>query len=167
MPNFPWAPAGLLAEGRREWLPAVLFGVFLVLLGSAFIVAHLRTQRRLLTSESGDSDEARYLHRQFRRRMQASSLLILIGVLVPIGDSVIAWPQGEGGLMAWAAYWLLVLGLTGWMALLALGDLAATRTHVRSSLSRLHQKQRELQAEADRLRAASGGPSRRDERSAE
>jgi hypothetical protein len=148
----------LLGNRRPDWVPAALVGAGLVLLGSWFINLHLRTYRRQRTGASGEEAESAYSRRQFRRRMQASGLIIVIGLLLPIGDSLIAWPAGEAGLIAWAVYWLFVLGLTGWVMLLAVGDLAATRTHAQSALNRLQQRQRELQAEADRLRGSTRPP---------
>lgn len=145
-------PVVLLGERQPDWVPAAAVGAGLVLLGGWFIGLHLRTYRRERSRESADAAERAYYQRQFRRRMQASGLIMVIGVLLPIGDSVIPWPAGQGGLIAWAMYWLFVLGLTGWVMLLAVGDLAATRTHAQTAFNRLQQKQRALQAEADRLR---------------
>jgi hypothetical protein len=150
----------LLGDRRPDWVPAAAVGAGLVLLGSWFISLHVRTYRRQRTGESEDAAESAYYRRQFRRRMQASGLILVIGLLLPIGDSVIRWPAGYGGMIAWALYWLFVLGLTGWVMLLAVGDLAATRTHAQTAFNRLQQKQRALQAEADRLRGSarpSGG----------
>lgn len=88
-----------------------------------------------------------------RRRMQVAALLGLIGLMIALGDSgLIAW---ERHLVAFVWYWLAVVVLTLWMALLACADLMINRLLARSargSLARLEEKRNELLAAADRLR---------------
>lgn len=148
----------LLAARQDEWVPAATVGGGLILLGLWLITSHWRSWQAHAIDESLDESELRYYRHQFRRRIQASGIILLLGFLVPIGDFVIPWKANDASLAA--LYWLMVLALTCWMLLLAMGDLVATRAHSRRTLSRLRdlkQKQRELQAEADRLRAAAAG----------
>ena len=140
-----------LAAVRDDWLPAAVMGVGLILLGVWFMQLHLRAWRRHAADDSLDDAERTFYRRQFRRRMQASGIIALIGVMVPVGDSIIPWRADDVSVAT--LYWLFVLALTCWVLLLAMGDLVATRAHSRASLSRLQRKQRELQAEADRLRS--------------
>jgi signal transduction histidine kinase len=146
----------VLAAARDEWLPAVVVGGFLVLLGGWFLKLHVSTWRRHLADSTLDANERAYLRRQFLRRMQASGLIVLIGILLPVGDQLLRPERGISALGA-TLYWLTVLGLTCWVLLLAMADMVSTRAHSRAALSRIQQKQRELQAEADRLRAVSRG----------
>lgn len=144
----------LAVERRPEWIPATVMGVGLILLGGWFMSQHWRTWCEVCRDASVDTAEREYYRRQFRRRMQASGIILIIGLLVPIGDWVIPWrPRQDASLIT--LYWLFVLALTCWVLLLAMGDFASTRAHSSKSLFRLQQKQQELQAEADRLRAAS------------
>lgn len=144
----------LLADVRDDWLPAVAMGGVLILLGGWFMTLHLKSWRQQSADASLDASDLAFHRRQFRRRMQASGIIVVVGVMLPVGDSLIPWRKDDASVAA--LYWLLVLGLTCWVLLLAMGDLVSTRAHTRAALSRLQRKQRELQAEADRLRAAHG-----------
>jgi cell division protein FtsB len=88
-----------------------------------------------------------------RRRLQVAALLGLVGTMIGLGDAgLIPWQRIP---LAFAFYWLAVLGLTVWILFIALGDLLSARLHGRlaqRSLDRLHEKREELLAAADRLR---------------
>lgn len=148
--------AALLAAVRNDWLPAAVMGSGLVLLGGWFMRLHLTAWRRHSLDASLEAAELEFFRRQFRRRMQASGIILVIGVMLPIGDSLIPWRRQDASVAT--LYWLLVLALTCWVLLLAMGDLLSTRSQSRAALSRLQRKQRELQEEADRLRAAARRP---------
>jgi hypothetical protein len=67
-------------------------------------------------------EEREFRHRQFRRRMQGSAMIGVLGVMLPLGDLIDSHP--------WRlAYAGVMLSLVGWMVLLALADLVATRYH--------------------------------------
>lgn len=149
--------APLLADVRDNWIPAVVMGGSLVLLGGWFMSLHWQAWRRHAVDPTLDDGEREHYRRQFRRRMQASGIILVIGLMLPIGDSLIPWRKGDASIAT--LYWLFVLGLTCWVLLLAMGDLASSRAQSRAALSRLRSKQRELQAEADRLREQRGGQS--------
>jgi hypothetical protein len=150
----------VLAAIRDDFLPALLMGGGLVLLGGWFIKLHLSAWRRHAADASLAPDEREHYRRQFRRRMQASGIILVIGLMLPIGDSLIPWRRGDASIAT--LYWLFVLALTCWVLLLAIGDLVSSRSQARVSLSRLRGRQRELQAEADRLRAEHRDRPRRD-----
>jgi hypothetical protein len=144
----------ILAEVDRSspW-PALVFGALLVLAAGAMLASHVRTWRRRRNDPELEEGERQHYERQFRRRMQASGIVAIIGVMLPLGD------PSEQALIPWRAhpawlsvYWIIVLGLAMWVMLLAAGDLLATRVHSQVALSRLRQKQRELEREAARLR---------------
>jgi hypothetical protein len=146
----------LLADARDDWVPAVVMGVGLMLLGGWFMRLHWQAWRRHAVDSTLDDAERSYYHRQFRRRMQASGIILVIGIMVPVGDSLIPWRKQDASVAT--LYWLFVLALTCWVLLLAMGDMLSTRTHSRAALSRLHRKQRELHAEAERLRSSARRP---------
>lgn len=149
--NLPHAIFAAAAR-KDDWLPAAVMGGGLVLLGAWFMKLHLQSWRRHSADPALDDTDRRHYRRQFRRRMQASGIILVIGIMLPLGDSIIPWDKEDVSIIT--LYWLFVLGLTCWVLLLAMGDLFSTRTQSRAALSRLQSKQRELQAEADRLRAA-------------
>jgi hypothetical protein len=101
---------------------------------------------------TGDDRERRHFRLQFRRRIQVSALLILLGVMIPIGDWLMVQRQNP----LWITiYWIVVLTLALWIMLLAAIDWLATRMYVRATratLASLARKRRELEAEAERLR---------------
>ena len=144
------------AAAADDWVPSTVMGAGLVLLGGWFLSLHLRTWRKHKQDETLDEADRRFYFRQFRRRMQASGIILVIGVMVPVGDLLIPWGKEDASVAT--LYWLFVLALTCWVLLLAMGDLFSTRAHSRAALSRLRSKQRKLQAEADRLRAAHRDP---------
>jgi hypothetical protein len=147
----------LLAAPQDEWLPATAVGVGLVLLGGWLMSSHWRSWREHARDDSLDESDLRYYRNQFRRRVQASGIILLLGILIPIGDRIIPLNRNDASVAT--LYWLVVLALTCWVLLLAMLDLVATRAHSRVAISHLkllREKQRALQAEADRLRAASG-----------
>jgi hypothetical protein len=136
---------------------SLIVGVLVFGLGAGLVTSHLRTRRRHADDPSLDDGERSFFQRQFRRRMQASSLLAVVGILIPIGDDLfVDWQRHQGG---WATYWMIVLLLVLWVLVLASLDWLATGVHVRNSrnaLSRLERKQRELQEELERLRSRHG-----------
>lgn len=137
-------------------------GVGVMLLGAVLIVTHFRSRQRHLADASLDDRERDYFRRQFRRRMMASSLLTLIGILIPLGDELIVpWERFQ---RAWAIYWILVLLLVLCVLMFAALDWLATGAHVRKSrnaIAKLERAQQELQEELQRLRDRrdSDGPS--------
>lgn len=136
-------------------IPALIFGLCLVIGGSLALVWHVRSWRRQQQEGDGGSPERDYYRRQFTRRIQASGLIVVIGILLPVGDSLIPWKQYPG---AFAAYWVTVLGLALWVMWLGCRDLLSTRVHARDALSKLQslrQKQRELEQEIARIRSRS------------
>jgi hypothetical protein len=142
----------------EKWIASLVFGLVLAGGGAAAVIWHVRSWHAKQADPSLTAQERTHYHRQYRRRTQTSSLIVLLGVLFPIGDSngFIPWDRHP---LAWTLFWFFVLGLTLWVMLLALGDLASTRTHTRDALNRLREQQRELEREAARLRSRStNGP---------
>lgn len=116
----------------------------LVLVSILLSVAHLRAWRA--DDHGGLGERDRNFHaRRFRRRLQASVMVGVIGLLL-LGD---LW-LGDG----WAAliYWSGVLLLLGWLLLLAASDWLASRVHFRGQIDRLRHERALLQADIDQLR---------------
>lgn len=113
-------------------------------------------QKQQSDSELNEADQ-KFLRRRFRRRMQASGLLVLIGIILPLGDFILSEAMGDAGRMpklaGFAAYVILVLLLAVWVVLLAVGDMASTKVHTTVSLNRIRAEQRKLEREAADLRS--------------
>ncbi len=144
--------AVLLAIEKDNRVPATVVGIALVLFGGWLISCHWRSWQKTKRDEALSPEDYRHYARQFRRRMQASGLVLLIGILVPVGDWGIQWKRGDAVLAT--VYWLAVLGLTCWVLVLALGDMLSTHSHSRIAMSRIRRSQQELEREVERLRSA-------------
>jgi hypothetical protein len=132
---------------------SLTMGIALILLGGWLIRWHRAAwgQHRD-QQQSADDRERRHFRLQFRRRIQVSAQLILLGIMIPIGD----WLMVQRRNPLWiTVFWIVVLALALWIMLLAAIDWLSMRMYVRATratLAGLARKQRELEAEADRLR---------------
>ncbi|MCA9020207.1 MAG: hypothetical protein KDA74_08705, partial [Planctomycetaceae bacterium] len=82
--------------------------------------------------------------------MQTSSLLIVIGFLIVIGDSpYMPWKLYPG---LFAAYWGGILLIALWVILCAIGDMSASRIRSTHLISRVHDQQRLLEKQLSELR---------------
>ena len=139
-------------------IPALVAGSLLILFGAGSLW-RLFAARRVQIADPEHTEEDRLFGRnQFRRRVQTSGLICLIGVLILVGDLVIPWGRnGRGDKVAatfwFAIYWSGIIILALWVMLLALGDFAAIRANSEGKMSRLRAAQRSLQREAERLRS--------------
>ena len=128
--------------------------VSILLLGcaAALMFAHVRTWRQAVGA-AATREELNYRRRQFRRRMQTSAMLALLAVALFLGE----WLTGvvESGWFG-IIYWLGVLAVVIWVALLALADVLATKFHY-DRLRRGYLIERaKLEAELRRIRRAQG-----------
>jgi len=82
-------------------------------LGLLMMRAHLKTRRMQWEDSSlaGDDQERTHLNRQFRRRMQASGMLVLIGVMIAAGQFI----DGKALPALFTFYWSAVILLTVWL----------------------------------------------------
>src|SRR5690606_13613573 len=86
---------------------------------------------------------------RFRRRMQTSGMLIILGVLIPLWD----WLLDQKFVMPATIVGFLVFGGVAWVIVMALGDMLSTRNHSRIALSKVRQKQRDLERQVSELRS--------------
>ena len=96
----------------------------------------------------GEGEQIRY-RRRYRRRMQTSGMLALLGLMIAIGDALVPWQRFPNLFAAWIAVMLM---LVAWIILLALGDLASTAAHTRHDLARVRQEQRALELRLEELK---------------
>ncbi len=131
---------------------SLAFGTALVLGALWLIRWHCRVWKEHSLEEGNDDRTKVHYRRQFRRRIQVAALVLLMGIMIPLGD----WLMVQRRNPQWIAlFWICVLALTTWIMLLAAVDWLSTRMHVRATraaLGTLARKQRELEAEVERLR---------------
>jgi hypothetical protein len=128
-----------------DLLQAALFPAFVLLMAGGLVWSHVRTwsalkleKERLVRANVDQADAAAadydYRYRQCRRRLQASSLLGLVGVALFVGQLIDFRKNPSFFVFFWCAVALLVL----WIVLLALADVFATRMrNLRLSQERL------------------------------
>ena len=133
------------------WTSA-LFSLFLLLCAAGLLTSHVRTWRRL-QQQGLEPDDLDYRRRQFRRRMQTSAMLGLLAVALFVGQ--LATSRVESKLFVFG-YWGGVLLVVGWVGLLSVADILATKHH----FGRLRQtylvEQAKLHAELRRIQATRG-----------
>lgn len=108
-----------------------------------------RRARRNLDDRKLPEHERNYLQNRIRRRTQVAGMILLIGLMIPIGDSLIPWQKAVA---TFAVYWIIVLLLAFWTIMLAFADIAATRLHSSIELTRLKRQQKDLEQAAQQLR---------------
>lgn len=141
----------------NNWILSTSVGITLVALGVVLLRSHRRTWRRQQNDASLEDSERIHFHKRFRRRMQASGLIALLGVLIPLGDLAlpVLLPQQQFPAV-FAVFWPAVLLLTLWVIVLAFADMLATSAHARIALNRVQRKQRELHQQIAEIKRRSG-----------
>lgn len=120
------------------WL-LILFPLGVLAVGGVLLATHISSWQRAQRAQL-DPTELNFRWRQFRRRVQATSLIVLLGILLGTGQLI----DGATRPRLFVGFWLSVLLLTLWVLLLAAGDALATYGFA----SRMRQRQ---QAEKLRL----------------
>ena len=146
-----------------ELVASLVFSAVLLACAAGLLLWHLLSwradQRRRL-----DPNEREFRRRQFRRRMQTTTILALLAASLPLGQWLVPhWPQGG------VVFWGLVLFLLAWVVLLALADVWATKfyygrlrdrnqleqTRLKAQLWQLRERRQRI--ELERLRKAGSG----------
>jgi hypothetical protein len=123
-------------------------GLVLLVVATLLVASHVRAWR--LADHGGQGEaELEFQSRRFRRRLQASLLLGVIGLLI-LGDVALERYFREDLLRL--LYWCGVLVLLLWLVLLAGGDWLASRAYYHRQWNRLQAERTALQADVDRLR---------------
>ncbi len=109
----------------RDMLPSLWMCGLLVIASGWMMKSHLGTWRTIRADESKEAYERNYHRRRFRRRMQTSGLLGLLGIAILIGY-FIKPPMAS---VVVAVYWASVLLTVAWMLVLAFFDAISTQMH--------------------------------------
>jgi hypothetical protein len=129
----------------------ILFGVFLVVVSGSMLLRHGYVWR-MTAVEGFGGREREYLRQQCRRRIQASALIAIVGLMIAGGH----WIQGP---LATATYWGMAAALVLWIGLLALADLTDTRYYYRTAHRDQLREQADLCAHLERWKSRAGdGP---------
>lgn len=103
------------------WKTLAPLAASLAVLGGGLMAWHLRTWRRLAAAELAPREHD-FARRQFRRRMQTSGMLVVLGIALVLG----CWIRSP---LLTLFYWAGVAFWTLWICLLAAADAAASRYH--------------------------------------
>lgn len=138
-------------------LPALIFGAVLVIISVIMGVVVLRLRRSLDAIVANDPEALVHADRQLRRRLQVSAMLLIVGILIPLGDQLDqVFRQRPFLFLTWVA---CVLILVMWMVLMALGDWMSTVAYSAVARARLRFERREIEDEIRRYHAARNGHS--------
>ena len=89
-----------------------------------FLIGHVRTWRALAGRADLSERDRRYFARQYRRRMQTSSMMALIAVGLFVGLNFIDWRRHPS---VFVFFWSGLTVLVVWMAVLAAIDFGSIR----------------------------------------
>lgn len=99
-----------------------MFAVLLVLAAVGLIWMHWRTWQQALDAPHENAEEQRFAWLQFRRRVQSSGMIGLVGLGIFIGQFI-------RSPVVWVFFWTGIALLLVWILLLALADAFATQQH--------------------------------------
>ncbi|HEX5446080.1 MAG TPA: hypothetical protein VFW87_19795 [Pirellulales bacterium] len=125
-----------------------LMPLMIALLGGGLLLWHWQCWRAACAADDGRA-ELGYQRRRFRRRMQTSGMLMLIGAAMVGGQAISPARHPSWFVSVWAGVAVLAV----WAMALAAADLLATRAHVGRLLRRQFAEQAKLQAELARKKA--------------
>lgn len=131
--------------------PFLVAAISILAVAGALVAWHVRAWRRAKSARLSAGD-LKFAFEQYRRRMQTSAMLGLVGTLIFAGQWVTA-P------LAVLLYWLGVVVLIVWIMLLAGADMLATRLHFAQAETEQHLKQVKLHAALEAERRKHNGTS--------
>ena len=135
-----------------SFLSSFAVAIVLVATSVALIVRHVRVWKGL-KSEALDERELNFRRRQFRRRVQTSAMIGLLGVAIVVGQllmDIVKSPRFH------VYYWIGVLALLLWIVLLAVADMVATSAYYSRERSDLAVGHAKLQIELRKARERAG-----------
>jgi hypothetical protein len=131
-----------------NFLLSAISSVLLLVVSSVLMLINWRSWKSFRRSESLEN-ERDYRRRQFRRRMQASGMIGVIGIALFLGDTLIVWFDDP---VVTVLFWVSVVMITLWTVLLAMVDIWATRRFLDRVSEDNFMEQTKLHAELYRLK---------------
>jgi hypothetical protein len=133
--------------------------MFLLACAAGLMVWHVRAWRAQRQRKL-EPEEREFFRRQFRRRMQTSTMLAAIAAALPLGQWIIQmvdehreadWPTR--GFTVWVA---VLIAMLVWVGLLAVADIWASRHFFGRLRQRYWLEKTRLEAELRRIHGAGG-----------
>ncbi len=113
------------------------------LFGGLMMWRHQAQWKRQQVDPRIEANEKRFLHGQYRRRMQSSGMVAGLGFLLHASNEhLVAWQRAPAGFFV---YVCVMLVLVVWIVLLALADYLASQIVHRTALAKLKEQQQELE----------------------
>ncbi len=131
-----------------DWVPT-LVGGSLSIFGLVLVRTHILKWRQQ-QEDCADEKERLFCHRSYRRRMETSCVLILVGVLIPVGDYIFAVNRPMP--LTFTFYWGFILLMLFWVMFRGIRELLAISVYSRVTGVELRRRQRELREEYERLK---------------
>jgi hypothetical protein len=135
-----------------DFISCAVFSALIVLAAAGLLVWHVRAWHAVRRRRA-DPAEFDFRRRQFRRRIQASAMLGLLGFAVFFGGLMMVYRLRP---LAITLYWLAVIVVLAWLALLALADVLATKHYFGRIQDHYAVEQAKLRAELRRLQSVRG-----------
>jgi hypothetical protein len=133
-------------------LSSYVVSLILVATSIALIVQHVRVWKRL-SVEDLDERELNFRRRQFRRRVQTSAMIGVLGVAIVVGQLLLGIVHSA---KFQVYYWIGVLALLLWILLLAVADMVATSVYYSRERSDFAVQHAKLQVELRKARERAG-----------
>jgi heme exporter protein D len=137
----------MLKEVFVDVWQSVAISVVILLAAAALLVSHVRAWKAF-QAEPLEPEDREYRRRQFRRRMQCSSMLGLLAIAIVVGRLIMLIPAPP---LPVFVYWSAVVLVVLWIGLLAVVDMIATKHHFARVRDHCLIEQAKLQAELRRL----------------
>lgn len=128
--------------------PYFVFAAFLLCVSALLLWIH-RQAWRVCQSEGLEEHAFDFRYRQYRRRMQASAMIGIVGALVIVSLAV---PEPVPN----AVLWLVVISLVLWMLVLAFADMVSSYFYYAQVRAQHMAEHATLQAQVDKIRRREG-----------
>ena len=139
----------------QGWVVYLVVGATLIATGLLMMRAHVQAWRAEKNDPTIEDDQRTFFYKRYRRRMQTSAMIAVIGVLIPFGVLVLRpglFADAQQQVRVFTFFWASVLLLAVWVILLGVGDLLSTSAQSRVALARIRLKQRELEQQIAEIR---------------
>jgi hypothetical protein len=131
---------------------SLLISLFLLSTALGLMYWHVHSWRSAQTADM-EPNELDFYRRQFRRRIQTSAMLGILGVILFCGELLALWISSQ---LFFIIYWSVALLLVIWLALLALVDIWATKYYFGQLRHKCFIEQTKLNAEIRRIQSIRG-----------
>lgn len=130
----------------------LLVSILMLATTAGMLYSHVRAWREYQQQQL-DAEEYDYRRRQFRRRMQTSAMLGILGIAIFVGYVLTLWLKSPEFTVI---FWIAVIMVLLWTCLLALVDIWATKHHFTRMRDHCLVEQAKLRAEIQRMQAFRG-----------